>query len=194
MTKAITKKQIIFISLLTFLNCFSISSLVATFLIPAQITLAQVPQTTLSLSLQTNESYESFVSRAEKLAKITIQNWFNQDQSLGELRVVIVGENEGAIAPILSLTISRQRWEIDPNIQRRATYFVDSKPLLGFDQEKSPSQPEEPHSPANNSQNPSPPKIPVTPLINEPPAESKPTSNPINNLRQDQPVDIKTLN
>jgi hypothetical protein len=49
-----------------------------------------------------------------------------------DVAVTIVGENNGAIAPILALEVSRQAWRRRPDPQRWATYFPNTQSLLGF--------------------------------------------------------------
>ncbi len=97
-----------------------------------QATVAQVPQVSVSLSPQPNEAYDQFLRRAESQASQIIQQRLKQNPSLPEVRVVMVGEWQGAIAPLFSLTVSRQKWSTDPSVRRWATYFPDSRLLLGL--------------------------------------------------------------
>lgn len=98
--------------------------------------LAQIPQSTLVLRRQPEETYESFLNRAESLASDTISQHLFENPNLSDFRLVIIGEDQGAIAPLFSLDLTRQRWTFAPQIQRWATYFPESKLLLGFEDSK----------------------------------------------------------
>jgi hypothetical protein len=86
----------------------------------------------VSVSRQANESYRSFVSRAEAVARAAAQRSFDRDILVSDVSVTIVGQNNGSIAPILDLKVSRQNWRRRPDTSRWATYFPDTKTLLGF--------------------------------------------------------------
>lgn len=86
----------------------------------------------VSVSRQPGESYRSFVRRAEGVARAAAQRSFDRDILVSNVAVTIVGQNNGSIAPILDLKVSRQNWRSRPDAQRWATYFPDTKTLLGF--------------------------------------------------------------
>jgi len=96
----------------------------------------------LSLDRQSNESYESLVRRAETAATTAAQSSFNQDTGVADVSVTIVAQNQGAIAPILSLQVSRNQWYSSPEPQRWAKYFNNAKVLLQFENiaKKTPTQ------------------------------------------------------
>lgn len=108
--------------------------------IPPQIAIAQNAALNLSLNRELQESYNNFLRRAETLASKTIQAQFAQNPSLPEVNLTVVGENQGAIAPVLSIKVSRDRWTSDPKVGRWAMYFPNSKALLGFDRPSTPPQ------------------------------------------------------
>lgn len=86
----------------------------------------------ISVSRQQNESYRSFVRRAEAVARAAAQRSFDRDILVTDVAVTIVGQNNGSIAPILDLKVSRQNWRRRPDTPRWATYFPDTQTLLGF--------------------------------------------------------------
>lgn len=86
----------------------------------------------ISVSRQQNESYRSFVRRAEAVARAAAQRSFDRDILVTDVAVTIVGQNNGSIAPILDLKVSRQNWRSRPDTPRWATYFPDTQTLLGF--------------------------------------------------------------
>lgn len=99
----------------------------------------------VALSSQVGESYQSFIRRAEAVARAAAQRSFDRDILVTDVAVTIVGQNDGAIVPILALEVSRQRWRSRPDAQRWARYFPDTQTLLRFNQTTPlPQAPDEP--------------------------------------------------
>lgn len=137
---------------------------------------AQVAQLPLSISRSTNENFDGFVQRATTLTTSTLKNRFEREKSLNQLRVVVIGENDGAVAPVLAVTMSRQQWLSNPHPEPLINYFPDSKSLLGFD---TPTPPVDLSTPQPSSPNaaPTPEKSPQSPTVpGQPPAEQSPAS------------------
>lgn len=86
----------------------------------------------LSIKRQQAENYEQFLQRAQNLASNTLQQRFRQ--GIQEMRVVVMGENKGAIAPILTVQVNRDNWNTEPSVKRWQNVFPYSKELLGFEQ------------------------------------------------------------
>jgi hypothetical protein len=86
----------------------------------------------VSVARQPGEGYRSFVRRAEAVARAAAQRSFDRDILVSDVAVTIVGQNNGSIAPILDLKVTRQNWRSRPDTPRWATYFPDTKNLLGF--------------------------------------------------------------
>jgi hypothetical protein len=93
---------------------------------------SDIARASFVLERQPNESYETLIGRAEALARAAALRNFNRDGSVQAVSVTIVGQNQGAAAPILSLQVNRQNWNRSPNIQRWAKYFPSSQTLLGL--------------------------------------------------------------
>ncbi|MFM6058938.1 MAG: hypothetical protein ACKPBT_12335, partial [Microcystis aeruginosa] len=53
-------------------------------------------------------------------------------QGINKIDLLITAEKSGAIAPLLSVKVSRQDWFGHPNIQRWGNVFPFGKALLGF--------------------------------------------------------------
>jgi hypothetical protein len=87
------------------------------------------------------ESYENVLRRAEAAARATTQRSFDQDILVTEVSVIISAQNQGAIAPILSLDVSRPQWQQRPDPQRWTTYFKTARFLLLFEQKNPTTQP-----------------------------------------------------
>ena len=86
----------------------------------------------LSLDRRPNETYETLVGRAEAAARRVAQASFEKDTNVTDVSVIIVAQNQGAIAPILSLKVSRPQWLRQPDAQHWATYFSNAQLLLKF--------------------------------------------------------------
>jgi hypothetical protein len=92
------------------------------------------------------ESYETILRRAEAAARATTQRSFDQDILVTEVSVIISAQNQGAIAPILSLEVSRPQWQKRPDPQLWTNYFKTARTLLLFDQQTTTPSPENPYS------------------------------------------------
>lgn len=79
-----------------------------------------------------NESYETMVRRAEQIARAAAQRSFDRDILTSQVSVIVVGRNQGAEAPILTLDVSRVQWRSRPDSRRWATYYRTSAALLGL--------------------------------------------------------------
>ncbi|ACK68556.1 putative FHA domain containing protein [Gloeothece citriformis PCC 7424] len=150
-----SKKWLIPISLSTLLTCTAITWIATTAINPS-ITLAKSTEFNIPIYRQPQESYEELLQRAEKLAKVTIDTRLKQDPSLDEIKVIIVGENQGAIAPLLMVKATRQGWINRPQVRPWATYFTDSRLLLGFDQPEVTPEPNQPTPQPPTAENPTP--------------------------------------
>ncbi len=106
---------------------------VTTEAIAPTIAQAYTARVDLSLDRQPNETYESLVRRAETAATQAAQSSFNQDTGVADVAVMVVAQNQGAIAPVLSLQVSRTQWDSRPDTQRWGRYFSNAKVLLKFE-------------------------------------------------------------
>jgi hypothetical protein len=80
-----------------------------------------------------NESYQTLVQRAEQVARAAAQRSFDRDILISQVSVIVIGRNQGAEAPILTLDVSRVEWRNRPDTRRWATYYKTAASLLGFD-------------------------------------------------------------
>jgi hypothetical protein len=92
---------------------------------------AQTNQVSVSLQRQPNESFETFINRAEAAARATAQRNFASSATSG-VAVTVLGESAGLVAPLLSLEVNRDNWRSRPDPQQWATYYSDARTLLGF--------------------------------------------------------------
>ncbi len=106
---------------------------VSTEVLAPQIAQADTERVEISLESQPAETYQTMLSRAEAAALNAIQQSFNQDILMTNVSVMIMGQNQGAIAPVLSMDVNREQWLSNPDVQRWVTYFTAARSLLGFE-------------------------------------------------------------
>ncbi len=95
---------------------------------PAQ---AEVRELTSTLGGEGQPSYQEFLQQAERQAEQLIQQGF-AESAVTQVSVKVLGERDGTVAPLLSLTVSRANWQQQPQVQTWATYFRGATVLLGF--------------------------------------------------------------
>lgn len=137
MSKSTLTQQIAPLSLSATL-CLTGAVWLATATITPQIAQAKMARLEVALDHQTDEGYQSLLRRAEAIARAAAQRSFDVDILVTEVAVTILGENKGAIAPILLLEVSRQAWKSRPDPQIWATYFPGTQLLLGFETPQEP--------------------------------------------------------
>lgn len=93
---------------------------------------AYVARVDVVLDVQPGERYETFLSRAETVARAAIQRSFDRDILTSEVYAIIVGQRQGASVQVLSAQMSRTQWRSRPDPRRWATYYPSARVLLGF--------------------------------------------------------------
>ena len=96
--------------------------------ISPQVAQADTKRLDLTIERQPNETYETLLRRAEAAAKAAAQASFDQDDQVTDVSVIIVGQNQGSLAPVLSMEVSR------PNAQSGVKYFTSARALLKFEE------------------------------------------------------------
>lgn len=102
-------------------------------IIAPQIAQANTARVELSIESLPNESYETMVSRAAAAIRRIVQQNFDQDNQVTDVSIIVLADNQGAIAPVLSLRVNRADWSNIPDAQRWTTYLDNAKALLGFE-------------------------------------------------------------
>lgn len=115
-------------------------SLAITLILGCSLAPAQAATRRFNQQLTGSDSFESLIGKAEVLAQETANQAF-RDADTTEIVINISGEQAGQIAPILFLSITRETWQRQPNIQLWAKYPGGVKRLLGFDRPASWGQP-----------------------------------------------------
>ena len=108
---------------------FSVEGTIAPRVVQAYTTRVDV-----SLDRLPNEGYEALIRRADIVARAAAQRSFDRDILASEVSVIVIGRNQGAETPILTLDVSRVQWSGRPDTRRWATYYKSSAVLLGFEQ------------------------------------------------------------
>lgn len=100
--------------------------------IAPQITQAETARVSITLDREVDEDYETLLSRAEDTARAAVQRSFDQDRLVNDVAITILAENQGAIAPVLSIQVSRPQWNRRSDTQRWVTYYRSAEFLLHF--------------------------------------------------------------
>jgi hypothetical protein len=106
---------------------------VTTEVMSPQIVQAYTARVNLLIDRLPEETYENMLRRAESSARAAAQRSFDQDILVTEVSVIVSAQNYGAIAPLLSLDVTRNQWKKRPDPQRWAKYLKTSRALLFFD-------------------------------------------------------------
>lgn len=155
--------------------------------IAPQLVQAYETRVDVGLDRRANETYSMMVRRAEQIARAAAQRSFDRDILISQVSVIVIGRNQGAEAPILTLDVSRVQWRNRPDARRWATYYKTASFLLGFDDSSAiisapvPSAPVQPAPVPTRTPAPTPtPTSPQTPL--------PPTATPSNSPRATPPT------
>jgi hypothetical protein len=149
--ESIAHKPMARVSLVAVLG-LGIVSWIGTAAIAPQSAHAYTANLEVSLSRQSRENFISFVRRAEAVARAAAQRSFDRDILVSNVAVTVIGQNNGAIAPVLKLNVSRRAWRSRPDPQRWITYLPNSESLLGFN--RTTGEPEIPEPPPTPNQQP----------------------------------------
>ncbi len=101
--------------------------------IAPRVVQAYTTRVDVSLDRLPDESYDALIRRADIVARAAAQRGFDRDILTSEVSVIVIGRNQGAETPILTLDVSRVQWSGRPDTRRWATYYKTSAVLLGFE-------------------------------------------------------------
>ncbi|MGB3207465.1 MAG: hypothetical protein WBB28_20970 [Crinalium sp.] len=143
---SVNPRSLVKISLVTLLGCSGVSSTITSAKALPLIAQASTPgvvitptpnqanliQLQVSIARNPSESFETMLRRSEAMAKTFIQRSFDKNKSVTNVNLTVLGENQGSIAPIVSMRVNRQGWKRSPDPQMWATYFPNAQTLLGL--------------------------------------------------------------
>ncbi|WP_009632553.1 hypothetical protein [Synechocystis sp. PCC 7509] len=121
----------------------------------------------ITIDRQPDETYDSLIQRAELAATSALSQGFSQGSQVTDVSVVILGQNQGVIAPVLAIGLSRPQWS-DGN--DRFTYFNSARSLLRLEEPQLATA----DSPQGTGSTPPPPP---TPQQNNPPGSAREVIN-----------------
>jgi len=106
--------------------------------IAPQIVQAYTARVDLAIDRLPDENYETVLRRAEAAARAAAQRSFDQDILVTDVSIIVSVQSYGAIAPVLTLEVSRPQWRSRPDAQNWATYFKTVRSLLFFENSSNP--------------------------------------------------------
>jgi hypothetical protein len=99
----------------------------------ASSAIAETRQMSYTISSGSETDFSGLMQRAEQFAHDWIQQSFVSNPSLTDVTVHILGEHNGAEAPLLYVTVSRAQWQHNPTIATWGDYFGRaSAVVLGY--------------------------------------------------------------
>lgn len=105
---------------------------VTNFLTTVSIASAETIQRNFILNSNGNQSFETLLKQAESFLKNSINQEFAQNPEATEVSIMILGEHQGQIVPLLHAIVSRSQWQQDSGKSNWLSYFSRSELLLGF--------------------------------------------------------------
>lgn len=96
----------------------------------ATTTLAETQEKSLILDANGGQSFSILIQQAEKLARESITETFNENPELTEVTVIILARRQRQIVPILRTRVPRQQWRNKGNIEEWTRYLADARTLL----------------------------------------------------------------
>jgi hypothetical protein len=94
---------------------------------------AQTQPRHIEIQRRTDDTYETFLRRAEAIARAAVQRQFDSNPLSTTATTIVYGKNNGFLAPLLRLQVTRRDWVNLPDPQQWATYFPMTKQILGFE-------------------------------------------------------------
>lgn len=109
----------------------SAATLAVWFLVSAGQSWVANPETVvINVPVYSQVLHSDLVTQAESLAEAEIDRQFNQSTSVSEIQVVVLGDRNGEMVPILTTTVSRTQWQENPQVAAWTQYYSNSYALL----------------------------------------------------------------
>ena len=77
----------------------------------------------LDMPIYSRISSEDLVSQSESMVSQEINRYFDTNPDLDEIEVVVLGNRNGDIIPILTTTVSRIEWQENPQVSAWTEYY-----------------------------------------------------------------------
>ncbi len=110
--------------------------------ITISIASAELVERNFILNSDSNPSFETLLQQAQDLARQSIEQEFAENPETNEISIMVLGEHQGQIVPLLRSQVTRTQWQRDSRIYRWTRYFANnSQVLLGFNNPPATPQP-----------------------------------------------------
>lgn len=90
----------------------------------ARPALAQIPAVTIELSASGAIAYDDLRRQAEAVARDRVNQYFQQHPDRATVEIVVLGERNGNLVPILTATVERAEWRPQAPVQEWARLFA----------------------------------------------------------------------
>ncbi|MGD1875054.1 MAG: hypothetical protein ACFB02_18615 [Mastigocoleus sp.] len=97
-----------------------------------QVAQAYTARVDLEIDTLNGENYTTMLRRAEAAARAAVQRSFDKDILISDVSVIVSVQNQGAIAPVLELEVSRIQWRNRPEPRLWSKYYKTASALLYF--------------------------------------------------------------
>ncbi len=91
---------------------------------------AYTSRVNLFLTREPGESFDVFIQRAEIVARAAVQRSFDADIVMTDVIVTVVGDTQNVAVPILTVEVSRNDWQLRPDVEYWGTYYQAAEGLL----------------------------------------------------------------
>lgn len=95
-----------------------------------QFAKAEVAPAIVSIAVHNQVVDRALIVRAEALVEREIQRQFDQSAELSSVEVMVLGDSNGEVAPILTTTVSRAQWAENPRVASWSTYYDSAYQLF----------------------------------------------------------------
>ena len=71
----------------------------------------------LNLTLYGQIDYETLIDQAQSMVSQEIVRQFSRDANLSEIEVVVLGDRNGDVIPLLTTSVPRSQWRVAPQVE-----------------------------------------------------------------------------
>jgi len=111
--------------------CWGAILVLSTLLSTISLATAESVERNLILNSDGSQSFETLLQQAQDLAKDSIEQEFAENPDITEVSILVLGEHQGQIVPLLRSQVSRTGWQQDSRIYRWTRYFANNSKVLG---------------------------------------------------------------
>jgi len=94
---------------------------------------AYIARQDVAVEHRAGDTFANLLRRGEALARSTVQQAFDSDPLVTDVSIMVLGQNGSAVAPLLTVEVSRDEWSQLPDPTEWAQYFASARGLLGLD-------------------------------------------------------------